>query len=74
MVLRNVNFLGIRKKHIRIATKFDCVDGVSFGLNMWRDGFWLGTPGQNFKKKSTRFVLFCGSTADFEKLMHMGQA
>ena len=28
MVLRNGISLGIRKKHIRIGNKFDCVEGV----------------------------------------------
>jgi len=30
MVLRNGISLGIRKKHIRIGKKFDCVEGVTF--------------------------------------------
>jgi len=30
MVLWNRNSLGIRKKHIRIGNKFDCVEGVTY--------------------------------------------
>jgi len=34
MVLRNGISLGIRKKHIRIGNKFDCVEGVIFGKKL----------------------------------------